>query len=109
MGTAESRTSLELKHKMKSSKEGDNCMSLRIPIRYQNAMARAEISRLARAAQLHLASPGRGDVESFAGAMLRFGCAESPIREYDGALHKELEGSGPENVEVRSYNSYNNL
>ena len=34
MGTAESRTSLELKHKMKSSKEGDNCMSLRIPIRY---------------------------------------------------------------------------
>jgi hypothetical protein len=108
MGTAESRTSLELKHKMKSSKEGDNCMSLSQYAIYQNAMARAEISRLA-AAQLHLASPGHGDVESFAGAMLRFGCAESPIREYDGALHKELEGSGPEDVEVRSYNSYNNL
>ena len=45
------------------------------------------------------------DVEVFAGAMLRFSCAESPIREYDGALHKEFEGSGPEDVEVRWYSN----
>ena len=74
MGTAESRTSLELKHKMKSSKEGDNCMSLSQYAIYQNAMARAEISRLA-AAQLHLASPGHGDVESFAEQ-----CFDSAVR-----------------------------